>query len=180
MLQLPAYSGIEIWVSFFEIYGGKLFDLLNERKKVIAREDGGQNVVIMGLKETSCKSTEQLLEIIGEGNAVRSTGVTGANVDSSRSHAILQIVAKKSVKPRAAPSLIGKFTFIDLAGSERAADTTDNDRRTRLEGAEINKSLLALKECIRSLDQGSGITLHIYIYALSLYIYICIYIMSFV
>lgn len=72
-------------------------------------------------------------ELIEIGSATRSTGTTGANEESSRSHAILQLVIKRSVdsaesKP---PRLVGKLSFIDLAGSERGADTTDNDKQTR-------------------------------------------------
>ena len=40
--------------------------------------------------------------------------------------------------------MIFRISFIDLAGSERASDVTDTDRQTRLEGAEINQSLLAV------------------------------------
>lgn len=51
---------------------------------------------------------------------------------------------------------IGKLLLVDLAGSERAQDTQSNNRQRRMEGAEINKSLLALKECIRALDVKSS------------------------
>ena len=51
---------------------------------------------------------------------------------------------------------MGKLLLVDLAGSERAGDCQSNNRNRRLEGAEINKSLLALKECIRALDTKSN------------------------
>lgn len=50
---------------------------------------------------------------------------------------------------------IGKFSLIDLAGSERAANTKNTGVRL-LEGANINRSLLALGNCINALVQGKG------------------------
>ncbi|KYR00911.1 SAM domain-containing protein [Tieghemostelium lacteum] len=142
---------LDVHISFFEIYGGKLFDLLHGRKLLACRSDEKQNVVVVGLGERQVNSAQELMNCIEEGNKIRSTGSTGVNADSSRSHAILQI-SLKNVKSK---KLHGKFSFIDLAGSERGSDTTDNDKQTRKEGADINKSLLALKECIRALDQAS-------------------------
>ncbi|KAE8680979.1 Kinesin-13A [Hibiscus syriacus] len=162
ILRLMRYSyrnqGFRLFVSFFEIYGGKVFDLLNDRKKLFMREDGKQQVCIVGLQEYRVLDVETIKELIERGNATRSTGTTGANEESSRSHAVLQLAIKRSAdgsetKPA---RLVGKLSFIDLAGSERGADTTDNDKQTRMEGAEINKSLLALKECIRALDNDQG------------------------
>ena len=143
-------SDMHIVVSFYEIYAGKLFDLLNGRRPLRALEDDKGKVNIRGLTEHASQSVEDLMAIIEQGSGVRSCGSTGANDTSSRSHAILEIKLRYCKSPRQG----GKFTFIDLAGSERGADTVDCARQTRMEGAEINKSLLALKECIRFLDQN--------------------------
>ncbi|KAJ8766441.1 hypothetical protein K2173_022500 [Erythroxylum novogranatense] len=168
LLHQPVYRNqrFKLWLSYFEIYGGKLFDLLSERKKLCMREDGRQQVCIVGLQEFEVCDVQIVKEYIERGNAARSTGSTGANEESSRSHAILQLAVKKHSEVKdsrrnnnnndgneaKSGKVVGKISFIDLAGSERGADTTDNDRQTRIEGAEINKSLLALKECIRALD----------------------------
>eukprot|EP00899_Mesostigma_viride_P015196 jgi/Mesvir1/23678/Mv18634-RA.1 len=154
------YADCKPWLSFYEIYGGKVFDLLNQRQRLCMREDSRGNVCIVGLREHMIEDVETVRQLIDHANQARSTGSTGANAESSRSHAIMAISLKRhremsSLEPGTG-KVIGKLSFIDLAGSERGADTTDNDRQTRLEGAEINKSLLALKECIRALDHEHG------------------------
>lgn len=55
-------------------------------------------------------------------------GSTGANADSSRSHAILQVLLKPKKNRK---QITGKLSFIDLAGSERGADRGDADTKTR-------------------------------------------------
>jgi len=154
-LNSKEHSHLGVYIAFYEIYCGKLFDLLNNRQLLHARENAKSNVVIVGLQEHLVENVTELMEVIEYGLTSRTTGVTGANVDSSRSHAILQVCLRdvRSKEEGGKLQEHGKISFIDLAGSERGADTLDIDRQTRMDGAEINKSLLALKECIRALDQ---------------------------
>lgn len=99
------------------------------------------------------------MALMAKAHGQRSTGSTGANAESSRSHQILQIVLRDTRKGGARAAWDGgKLSFIDLAGSERGADTHHASKQTRLEGAEINTSLLALKEVIRSLERKQGHT----------------------
>jgi kinesin family protein 2/24 len=102
----------------------------------------------VGLVEKQVTNFSEMMQLIENGLKSRTVGVTGANSDSSRSHGIIQICLKEY-----SGNTFGKISFIDLAGSERAVDVRETNKQTRLDGAEINKSLLALKECIRALDQ---------------------------
>lgn len=49
----------------------------------------------------------------------------------------------------------GRLYIIDLAGSERASDSKNHDKARMAETKEINKSLMALKECIRARTMAS-------------------------
>ncbi|XP_047984624.1 kinesin-like protein Klp10A isoform X3 [Leguminivora glycinivorella] len=148
-LKSPKYKPLNLIVSasFFEIYSGKVFDLLADKAKLRVLEDGKQQVQIVGLTEKVVDNVDEVLKLIQHGNAARTSGQTSANSNSSRSHAVFQIVVRSPGMHR----VHGKFSLIDLAGNERGADTSSANRQTRMEGAEINKSLLALKECIRAL-----------------------------
>ncbi|UJR38447.1 hypothetical protein I4U23_031115 [Adineta vaga] len=178
-LSLPQYrSSIEIFVTFYEIYCGKVFDLLNNKKRLRVLEDQKGLVQVCDRKEQQVKSVQDVLNIIQNGMSIRTSGTTAANSNSSRSHAVLQIILKTSspltaqsnvstsssrnnnhnnpAVPRRLMKEVGKMSLIDLAGSERGKDTASGDRLQRMEGSEINKSLLALKECIRALGRGDG------------------------
>lgn len=138
-------KGVKFHMSFYEIYGGRVLDLLNNQKRVQILEDGNNFVQIQGILEKEATSPEEMRSIIEYGHAARTTHATVANNTSSRSHAICQIYITQNRKFK------GKLILCDLAGSERAQDTQSNSRQRRLEGAKINKSLLALKECIRAM-----------------------------
>ncbi|CAI9574621.1 unnamed protein product [Staurois parvus] len=129
------------------------FGLIHKKVKLRVLEDAKQEVQVVGLMEREVSCAEDVFKMIEVGSACRTSGQTFANSSSSRSHACLQIILRRRGK------LHGKFSLVDLAGNERGADTASADRITRMEGgAEINRSLLALKECIRALGQNKAHT----------------------
>jgi kinesin family protein 2/24 len=148
-LNSPKYKELNVVVraSFFEIYNEKVFDLLAERKELRVLEDKNHKVQIKDLAEKTVNSVDEIVKLIRKGNTARRTGKTSANSNSSRSHAVFQIVLRSSRTNR----IHGKFSLIDMAGNERGSVTTSAKRESKNERGKINMSLLALKKCIRAL-----------------------------
>jgi len=71
---LEAYEGLELFVSFYEIYCGELYDLLNKRARVACREDAKQRVNIINLTEKNVTQVEQIMDIIHDGLKARTSG----------------------------------------------------------------------------------------------------------
>ncbi|KAL2915751.1 hypothetical protein HK105_204697 [Polyrhizophydium stewartii] len=149
-----ARKQLALHVAFFEIYGGRVFDLFSDRRRIQLLEDSRGSVQLVGHAEYRVETMAEMLSLVKLGSELRTTGTTEANSQSSRSHAIIRMELR-------APdgSLYAKFSLVDLAGSERGADTGNISRQARMEGSEINKSLLALKECIRALHRQTTLSL---------------------
>ena len=78
-------------ITYFEIYGGKCLDLLNDKNLLNIMEDKNGNIQIPGLTERNTESARDLLSIMEQANTNRTTHATVANDTSSRSHAICQV-----------------------------------------------------------------------------------------
>lgn len=78
------FHDITLHVSCFEIYGGKVFDLLGGRARLEVREDAKRKVQVVGLKEVQIKCMDDLSRLCQHAACARSTGSTGANDESSR------------------------------------------------------------------------------------------------
>lgn len=160
-IQQQSEYDYKVTLSYLEVYNENIRDLLAFNKKseyLDLREDPVKGMTVAGITELIATSAEEILQILHMGNRNRQTESTAANVTSSRSHAVLQVVVER--KGRAASvghiTKVGKLSMIDLAGSERASVTKNRGIRM-VEGANINRSLLALANCINALGHtGKG------------------------
>lgn len=144
-------------ICYLEIYNEIVRDLLNPSNAFLdIREDPEKGIIVSGVKELNATSPEEVINCLRLGNRRRTCEPTEANMTSSRSHAVLQILVeyKDKATGTTAEVIYGKLSLIDLAGSERASNTKNRGLRL-IEGANINKSLLALGNCINALYEAN-------------------------
>jgi len=147
----------EVKCSFLEVYNENIRDLLRPDADYLdIREDPVKGMCVAGISEVGgLESADEIMALLTQANRHRTTEATCANVTSSRSHAVLQVMVHQ--RDRSADIVshvnLGKLSMIDLAGSERASHTNNKGMRM-IEGANINRSLLALGNCITALSSA--------------------------
>ncbi|CAH0723422.1 unnamed protein product, partial [Brenthis ino] len=143
--ESDAPDSYEVKMSYIEIYNENIRDLLNPGAGALElRDEGGTGPpVVAGLSEVRALDATHVAELLARGDRSRTAESTHANQHSSRGHALLSKSVSKGIQR-------GRLFLIDLAGSERAGL-----RARRLEGAHINRSLLALGNCIMALSGGA-------------------------
>eukprot|EP00736_Rhodelphis_marinus_P012093 Rmarinus@m.19927 len=143
----------KVTLSYLEVYNENIRDLLSSNSSLLdLREDPLRGPVVVGLTEYATTSSAEIMTLLQRGNRRRTVEPTSVNLVSSRSHAVLQIMLEQrdAVANVCGTIHYGKLSLIDLAGSERASQTKNRGQRL-LEGANINRSLLALANCINAL-----------------------------
>ncbi|XP_076283132.1 uncharacterized protein LOC143210285 isoform X2 [Lasioglossum baleicum] len=166
-------------VSYLEIYNERVRDLLKPSSSASGlrvREHPRLGPYVQGLTHHVVRTLGSLMSYVEEGTRARKTASTLQNPSSSRSHALLTIAvtpepssvacgtssasaSSSTRRGKGSPPRGGsKLRLVDLAGSESAA-TCGGIHRLK-EGANINKSLVALGNVISALAErgstGSG------------------------
>ncbi|XP_057632691.1 kinesin-like protein KIF19 isoform X3 [Chionomys nivalis] len=129
----------EVSMSYLEIYNEMIRDLLNPALGYLElREDSKGVIQVAGITEVSTINAKEIMQLLMKGNRQRTQEPTAANQTSSRSHAVLQVAVRQRSRVK------------------NILQETQNRGQRMKEGAHINRSLLALGNCINALSDKGG------------------------
>merc|ERR1712096_208790 len=136
-----------------------VFDLLSGKSKLRVLEDGKQQGVVVGLTETEVESVDDVLKLITNGNTLRTSGQTSANVHSSRSHAVFQIILRLNNRKK---PLHGKFSLIAMTNDvdydqdayAQQLEEMITEKQELLEG--LRNKTRAFRECLKEEEAQSN------------------------
>ncbi|KAK2112991.1 kinesin-like protein kif13a [Saguinus oedipus] len=135
----------KVEVSYMEIYNEKVRDLLDpkgSRQSLKVREHKVLGPYVDGLSQLAVTSFEDIESLMSEGNKSRTVAATNMNEESSRSHAVFNIIITQTLydlQSGNSGEKVSKVSLVDLAGSERVSKTGAAGERLK-EGSNINKT----------------------------------------
>ena len=156
-------------VSYVEVYGQEMTDLLRGGVLVGQSRVAGQRYVLDGHAEQPVFGMSDVCRLLAEGDAQKRRAATAMNDRSSRAHAVftMSLVQRDESTGR---ELRSRLCLADLGGSEKLSKSKANDfaaaagtvswaeyyssRQRLTEAVNINTGLLALKRCIDALHEG--------------------------
>ncbi|KAL6614961.1 hypothetical protein ACP70R_037231 [Stipagrostis hirtigluma subsp. patula] len=142
-----------IQLCYVEVYNEMVRDLLSPGRPILLNEDT-EGIDAAGLTLYRAYSTDEVIKLLQQGNQNRTTKPPRESKTAPRSHAVLQVVVEYgSMYEGNMVTSVGKLSLVDLPGPE-IAHATDQHTQRLIEGANINRSLLALNSCIDALVEG--------------------------
>lgn len=152
-----AVGARSVTVCFVELLGDACFDMLKQGEPVQLTTAADGSVHPFPCVEVEVRDASELLALIDLATKLRATAATGVHDQSSRSHALCRIFVEAGNDNGSNTDVVeGCLTLVDLAGSEHRVDSAEHNAERRKEGAKINSSLAALKECVRASAAGAS------------------------
>jgi pimeloyl-ACP methyl ester carboxylesterase len=141
-------------VSFIEVYCEQVNDLLNPStpsSDLIIRETATGACFVPNATVRIVHSLDAALELLNLGNQNKTIGSSYVHDKSSRSHTIftLAYAGESNVRSEAASTVVARYSFVDLAGSEVLAEGFGAQQQ--VETKAINLSLLSLRGVVDAL-----------------------------
>lgn len=155
-------------LSYIEIFGNDITDLLRDGQRVGQNRVAGQGYVLDGDAEVPVSSLDEMFVLLEKGNNSKRHASTLMNDRSSRAHTIVILTLCQTYIPSQI-SISSRLYLADLGGSEQVKKSGANNaikgaglvgwaeyyasRQRLVEASNINTGLLALKKVIRALNQ---------------------------
>lgn len=140
-------------VSYLEIYMEEIRDLLKPGNNHLELRERDNGIIVPNLHSVLCKSVDDMLIVMNQGNKNRTTGFTNMNEHSSRSHAVF-LIKIEMCEMDSTVIKVGCLNLVDLAGSERQSKTGATAERLK-EASKINRALSSLGNVISALAEKS-------------------------
>ena len=152
-------------VSFVEIYGSDIIDLLQQGKRCGTNKASACASVLSGNAEVEVSNLNDVMTLLRKGEAAKRKAATAMNARSSRAHSVFIINLTQKCNDNG-KTLNSKLFLADLGGSEQvkksqqhmtagnlhAAGFIKSDRMR--EAVNINLGLMSLKACVEALARG--------------------------